>query len=100
MKEWMLDGKQLAEVHIKWEKDKAKIGLYEYICQAQARKIVEWGEDPCKEHWNKNTGRRPLRRFDCPECMEQLKRDLVASSRDILETRYFFHLPPSNCQYF
>ena len=41
-------------------------------CKETARKIAKWGEGICNKHWDRTgTGRRPLRRFDCPECMQQ-----------------------------
>lgn len=38
------------------------------IAQAQLRQVVKWGEDIDLEHHR-------IRRFDCPECMQQLRRE-------------------------
>ena len=45
--------------------------------ELQIRKLVEWGNEWCKDHLTSPP--RPLgtflRRFDCPDCMGQLKRE-------------------------
>jgi len=40
-------------------------------CHDTARNIVEWGTKECKEHNPKG-----VYRFECPDCMAQLKKEI------------------------
>ena len=46
------------------------------MCQAQLKKVVEWGDEPCIEHqYYGDSGEiivRPRRR--CPQCWQDLRR--------------------------
>jgi len=67
-----------------------KDGHYAAIAKAQAEEIHKWGEDACTEHpmtgyaggqpcvpvrWI-NTGIYYLHRKDCPDCWQQLKKEI------------------------
>jgi len=64
-----------------------KIGEYDYklLCAAQHKAVIEWLEQPCKEHefYTPDWRMYPVQlvkqysehRRDCPECWENLKRE-------------------------
>ncbi len=51
-----------------------KAGLLNYqrdLIQAQAKKLVEWGDEDCKEHCHSL-----FSRFECADCLEELRRQV------------------------
>ena len=58
--DWMLTDE---EMHFGWGD--------EAVAQAQAKKLVEWGGNLCREHQT-HIDPQMVKRFDCPECMAEL----------------------------
>ena len=44
-------------------------------CLDQARKVVNWLYGICDDH-NQKVKDKPILRFDCPECMVNMKKEL------------------------
>jgi hypothetical protein len=42
-------------------------------CKAQALKLLEWLEKPCKEHYIAMRESYDVPRLDCPKCMSELE---------------------------
>lgn len=49
------------------------------VAKAQAKKLVEWGNSYCTEHYQTHSlhGRRfHMSHFDCPQCMDKLCKEV------------------------
>lgn len=57
---------EYTRTHPLWWRDQNHI-----IALAAQKKLLEWGTEMCLDHWS-----WPMRRFNCPDCMQALHKEL------------------------